>query len=38
MNERYETADEDPWLMGVVVRCSAAMRADGIEQVLVAAV
>ena len=24
MHERYETADEDPWLMGVVVRCSRA--------------
>jgi metallophosphoesterase (TIGR00282 family) len=38
MNEKYDTSDEDPWLMGVVVRCSQAMRADAIEQVLVAAV
>lgn len=39
MHERYETADEDPWLMGVVVRCSAQpMRAQAIEQVLVPAV
>ena len=37
MNERYETSDEDPWLMGVVVRCSQAMRADSIEQVLLPA-
>ncbi|MBA3748811.1 MAG: YmdB family metallophosphoesterase, partial [Solirubrobacterales bacterium] len=39
MNEHYDTADEDPWLMGVVVRCSAEpMRADAIEQLLVPAV
>jgi 2',3'-cyclic-nucleotide 2'-phosphodiesterase len=38
MNEKYDTSDEDPWLMGVVVRCSQSMRADAIEQVLVAAV
>jgi 2',3'-cyclic-nucleotide 2'-phosphodiesterase len=37
MNERYETADEDPWLMGVIVRCSQPMRADAIEQVLLPA-
>ena len=37
MSERYETSDDDPWLMGVLVRCSAAMRADSIEQVLLAA-
>jgi 2',3'-cyclic-nucleotide 2'-phosphodiesterase len=34
MNVRFETSEDDPWLNGVVVRCSAAMRADGIEQVL----
>ena len=34
MHERYDTADEDPWLMGVVIRCSQPMRADAIEQVL----
>jgi metallophosphoesterase (TIGR00282 family) len=37
MHERYETADEDPWLMGVVIRCSQAMRADAIEQILLPA-
>ncbi len=37
MNERYETSAEDPWLMGVVIRCSQAMRADAIEQVLLPA-
>ncbi len=39
MHERYETADEDPWLMGVVIRCSAEpMRAEAIEQLLLPAV
>ncbi len=39
MHERYETADEDPWLMGVLVRCAAApLRAASIEQVLLPAV
>ena len=39
MRERYDTADEDPWLMGVVVRCSVQpMRAQAIEQLLVPAV
>lgn len=37
MNERYETSEDDPWLMGVLVRCSEAMKADSIEQVLLAA-
>jgi 2',3'-cyclic-nucleotide 2'-phosphodiesterase len=37
MNERYETSEDDPWLMGVLVRCSEAMRADSIEQVLLPA-
>jgi len=37
MHERYETADEDPWLMGVIVRCSQPLRADTIEQVLLPA-
>jgi metallophosphoesterase (TIGR00282 family) len=37
MNERFETADEDPWLNAVLVRCSAPMRADAIEQVLLPA-
>jgi metallophosphoesterase (TIGR00282 family) len=37
MNERYDTADEDPWLNGVLVTCSQPMRADAIEQVLLPA-
>ncbi len=31
---RFETSEDDPWLMGVVISCSAARRADSIEQVL----
>ncbi len=31
---RFETSEEDPWLMGVLVSCSAPRRADSIEQVL----
>ena len=38
MHERYDVADEDPWLMGVVIRCSQPLRADAIEQVLLPAV
>ncbi len=34
MPVRFETSEEDPWLMGVLVRCSTARRADSIEQVL----
>jgi metallophosphoesterase (TIGR00282 family) len=34
MPVRFETSEEDPWLMGVVVRCSRPRRADAIEQVL----
>jgi metallophosphoesterase (TIGR00282 family) len=37
MNERYETSEDDPWLMGVLVRCSQPLRADAIEQVLLPA-
>ncbi len=37
MSERYETSDDDPWLMGVLVTCSEAMKADSIEQVLLPA-
>ena len=37
MNERYETSDDDPWLMGVLVTCSQPMKADAIEQVLLPA-
>jgi metallophosphoesterase (TIGR00282 family) len=36
MSIRFETADEDPWLMGALVRCAAApRRAAAIEPVLV---
>jgi hypothetical protein len=34
MPVRFETSEEDPWLMGVLIRCSAPLRADSIEQVL----
>src|SRR5204862_3482567 len=34
MSVRFETSDEDPWLMGVVIRCSRALRARAIGQVL----
>ncbi len=34
MPVRFETATDDPWLNGVLIRCSAAMRADSIEAVL----
>ncbi len=34
MPVRFETSEEDPWLMGVVVSCSERLRADSIEQVL----
>ena len=34
MRVRFDTAEDDPWLMGVVIRCSAPRRADAIEQVL----
>ena len=34
MPVRFETSEEDPWLNGVVVRCSTPLRADSIEQVL----
>jgi calcineurin-like phosphoesterase len=34
-NVRFETADEDPWLMGVLVRCAdVPLRASSIEQLL----
>jgi metallophosphoesterase (TIGR00282 family) len=38
MNERYETSEDDPWLMGVLVRCSQPLKADAIEQLLLPAV
>jgi 2',3'-cyclic-nucleotide 2'-phosphodiesterase len=31
---RFETSEEDPWLMGALISCSAPRRADSIEQVL----
>jgi metallophosphoesterase (TIGR00282 family) len=31
---RFETSEEDPWLNGVLIRCSKRLRADSIEQVL----
>ena len=34
MPVRFETSDEDPWLMAVLIRCSRPLRADSIEQVL----
>jgi hypothetical protein len=37
MPTRLLPADENPWLMGVLVTCSQPLRADGIEQLLLAA-
>jgi 2',3'-cyclic-nucleotide 2'-phosphodiesterase len=34
MPVRFETSKEDPWLMGVLIRCSQPLRADSIEQIL----
>ncbi len=34
MPVRFETSEEDPWLMGVLVSCSQPLRADSIEQVM----
>jgi 2',3'-cyclic-nucleotide 2'-phosphodiesterase len=34
MPVRFETSEEDPWLMGVLIRCSKPRRADAIEQIL----
>ncbi len=35
MPVRFETSEEDPWLMGVLIRCSSTpLRADSIEPVL----
>ncbi|HEY2571166.1 MAG TPA: TIGR00282 family metallophosphoesterase [Solirubrobacteraceae bacterium] len=36
MPVRFETSDEDPWLMGVLISCSQPRRADAIEQILMA--
>jgi metallophosphoesterase (TIGR00282 family) len=37
MPVRFVPADEDPWLMAVLVTATEAMRADSIEQLLIAA-
>ncbi len=37
MSERFETSDEDPWLMGVLVTCSEPMKAAAIEQLMLPA-
>jgi metallophosphoesterase (TIGR00282 family) len=35
MPVRFETSEEDPWLMGVLIRCSTApLHAESIEQIL----
>ncbi len=34
MPVRFETSEDDPWLMGVAIRCTTPRRADSIEQVL----
>ncbi|MEA2152641.1 MAG: 2,3-cyclic-nucleotide 2-phosphodiesterase [Solirubrobacteraceae bacterium] len=34
MPVRFETSDDDPWLMGVLISCSRPRRADAIEQIL----
>jgi len=34
MSVRFETSEDDPWLNGVVVRCTRPMRADTIAPVL----
>lgn len=35
MGVHFETSDDDPWINAVLVRCSAPLKADSIEQVLV---
>jgi metallophosphoesterase (TIGR00282 family) len=38
MSERFETSEDDPWLMGVLITCSdRPLRAASIEQLLVSA-
>ena len=34
MPMRYDSADEDPWLMGVLIRASGPRRAGSIEPLL----
>ena len=38
MREPFQTSDDDPWLMGVLIRATQPMRADAIEQLLLPAV
>jgi len=35
MAVRFETSEDDPWLMAVLIRCSQPLRADAIEQLLI---
>ena len=35
--EPFETSDDDPWLMGVLIRATQPLRADAIEQLLLPA-
>jgi metallophosphoesterase (TIGR00282 family) len=35
MPVRFETSEVDPWLMGVLIRCSGSLRAESIEQLMV---
>jgi 2',3'-cyclic-nucleotide 2'-phosphodiesterase len=37
MREPFETSDDDPWLMGVLIRATQPLRADAIEQLLMPA-
>jgi metallophosphoesterase (TIGR00282 family) len=37
MREAFQTSDDDPWLMGVLIRATTQMRADSIEQLLLPA-
>jgi 2',3'-cyclic-nucleotide 2'-phosphodiesterase len=37
MREPFETSDDDPWLMGVLIRATQRLRADAIEQLLLPA-
>ncbi len=35
MHVRFDTAEGDPWLNGVLIRCSEALRAEALQQLLV---
>ena len=37
MREPFETSDDDPWLMGVLIRATQPLRAEAIEQLLLPA-